>query len=218
MFFSGLFILLFSALRLVSSHVVCFQRDHQAGRMSVIYIERTDNMMELFPEPPFLSGSLCALRPLSLDHATALEKLTRQAAVYRYLPTFLFEKKYEAREAILRLYTEGLKDSLILGIFQENRFCGLAEAYGYRAPIRKVSVGYRLLREEWGKGLATDALGTLLRELLNNRGLEIITASTMVENQASAHVLRKNGFTLVNHAVDEDWGFPAPTAADKWIR
>ena len=174
--------------------------------------------MDLFPEPPFLSGSLCALRPLSLDHAPALEKLTRQAAVYRYLPTFLFEKKYEAREAILRLYTEGLKDSLILGIFQENRFCGLAEAYGYRAPIRKVSVGYRLLREEWGKGIASEALGILLQELMERRGLEIVTASTMLENRASARVLQKNGFTLVKRAVDEDWGYPQPTPADKWIR
>ena len=98
------------------------------------------------------------------------------------------------------------------------RFCGLAEIYGYRAPIRKASVGYRLLREEWGKGIATEALGILIRELLENRGIEIITASTMVENRASARVLEKNGFTLVARAVDEDWGYPAPTPADKWIR
>ena len=58
----------------------------------------------------------------------------------------------------------------------------------------------------------------MIRELLENRGAEIITASTMVENQASAHVLQKNGFTLVNHAVDEDWGYPGPTSVDKWIR
>ena len=32
------------------------------------------------------------------------------------------------------------------------------------------------------------------------------------------HVLIKNDFTLVNHAVDEDWGFPEPTPEDKWIR
>ena len=40
----------------------------------------------------------------------------------------------------------------------------------------------------------------------------------MVENLASANVLRKNGFELVVHAVDEDWGFETPTVADKWIR
>ena len=39
-----------------------------------------------------------------------------------------------------------------------------------------------------------------------------------VENLASAHVLEKNGFVRVTHAVDEDWGFPTPTSVDKWIR
>ena len=146
------------------------------------------------------------------------EQTVREDAVYRYLPTFLFEKQYAPAEAIARLYDEGLRDSLILGVFSGERFCGLAEIYGYRAPIRKASVGYRLLREEWGKGIATEALGLLIRELLENRGIEIITASTMVENRASARVLEKNGFTLVARAVDEDWGYPAPTPADKWIR
>ena len=54
--------------------------------------------------------------------------------------------------------------------------------------------------------------------LFSQTDIEIITASTMVENQASANVLRKNGFTLVVHAVGEDWGYPEPTIADKWIR
>ena len=39
----------------------------------------------------------------------------------------------------------------------------------------------------------------------------------MVENRASARVLEKNGFTLVNRHVGEDWGYDQPTLADKWI-
>ena len=58
----------------------------------------------------------------------------------------------------------------------------------------------------------------MVQELLTHRGIEIITASTMIENQTSAHVLVKNGFTLVNHAVDEDWGYNRPTSVNKWIR
>ncbi len=182
-----------------------------------MYIEKTDNMTGLFSEPPVLTDGALALRPLTRSDTDGLRKLTQQDAVYRYLPTFLFEKKYDAGDVIPRLYSEGLKDSLILGIFKEERFCGLAEIYGYRAPINKASVGYRLLQEEWGKGIATRALGLMIRELLTHRGIEIITASTMVENRASAHVLEKNGFTLVSHAVCEDWGHAAPTPADKWI-
>lgn len=181
-------------------------------------MNKMDNMMELFSDPPILPGRNLCLRPLELRDTEALQRLTKQDAVYRYLPTFLFEKKYEASEVIRRLYVEGLKESLILGIFQENLFCGLAEIYGYRATIHKASVGYRLLREMWGRGIATEALCLMVQELLVNRGIEIITASTMIENRASAYVLGKNGFTLVSHAVDEDWGFDTPTSVDKWIR
>ncbi len=184
-----------------------------------MYTERTDSMKKLFPEPPVLGGGALRLRPLGASDTEGLRRLTRQEAVYRWLPTFLFEKKYgDPGEAIRHMYSEGLEDSLILGVFREGSFCGLAEVYGYREPIRKASVGYRLLQEEWGKGTATEALRIVVDELLAVRGIEIITASTMAENAASARVLRKNGFTLVNRAVDEDWGYPEPTPADKWIR
>ena len=183
-----------------------------------MYKERTDNMRGLFPSPPVLSDESLCLRPLTLSDRNDLHHLVQEEAVYRYLPTFLFEKKYEPADVIRRLYEEGLNDSLILGVFSGSRFCGLAEIYGYRAPIRKASVGYRLLQEEWGKGIAARALGIVVRELLENRQIEIITASTMIENQASAHVLMKNGFALVAHAAEEDWGFAGPTLADKWIR
>lgn len=184
-----------------------------------MYRERTDNMKWLFPEPPVLYGENLCLKPLALSDADSLSRLTQQEAVYRYLPTFLFEKKYDDPEkAISCLYDEGLADSLILGIHRENHFCGLLEVYSYRAPIHKASVGYRLLLEEWGKGIATESLEIMIDELMTVRGIEIITASTMLQNLASAHVLQKNGFSLVNHAVEEDWGFPEPTLTDKWIR
>ena len=185
----------------------------------MIHKEKKDSMRLLFTDLPVLQGEGLLLRPLESADAGDLLRLTRQENVYRYLPTYLFEKQSGDMEAVIRgLYHECLEDSLILGVFRDRRFCGLAEVYGYRAPILKVSVGYRLLEETWGQGIATEALRLLLRELLTNRGIEIITASTMIENLASARVLRKNGFTLVNHAVDEDWGYPAPTPADKWIR
>ena len=175
-------------------------------------------MKSLFPDIPQLESRLLCLRPLRLSDADDLRKLTAQAEVYRWLPTFLFEKRYEAEEAIRRMYDECLEESLIYGVFREDVFCGLAEIYGCRPWIHKVSIGYRLRKEAWGQGIASEALRLLLEELLEHRQVEIITGSTMVENHASAHVLMKNGFTLVNHDVEEDWGYPAPTRTDKWVR
>ena len=58
----------------------------------------------------------------------------------------------------------------------------------------------------------------MLDYLSGQTDVRIITASTMVENRASARVLEKNGFIRVTPGVPEDWGYDAPTIADKWFR
>ena len=173
-----------------------------------------------FSEIPRLEGGRLLLRRITHGDADALAGLARSEAVYRYLPTFLYEQKYpDIHRVIDGLYAECLEESLILGVFlrDEDRFCGLAEMYGFRDPIHKISIGYRFLEAYWGKGIASEAVGLLVDHLLRETDIEIITASTMVENQASARVLEKNGFTLVNRHVGEDWGYDQPTLADKWI-
>ncbi len=147
-------------------------------------------MKNLFSDIPELRGERVLLRKLTDDDADGLAALKSSPSVYRYLPTFLFEQKYDDPHTVIpRLYHEGLEQSLILDVFMNGRFCGLAEMYGYREPIRKISVGYRLQEACWGQGIATEALRLMIGELIMERKIEIITASTMVENQASAHVL-----------------------------
>ena len=181
-------------------------------------------MKKLFSEIPYLTGARLCLRAVGPEDADSLSEMVNNPNVYRYLPTFLFEKKYEDADYVIdRLYDECSKDSIILGIFQKDptagrSFCGLAEMYGFRDPIHKISVGYRLLERCWGQGIATGALKLMVDYLYNETDIEIVTASTMVENLASANVLRKNGFSLVVHAVEEDWGYETPTLTDKWIR
>ncbi len=175
-------------------------------------------MKDLFSEIPALRGDGLELRRLALCDAENLRALTGCDEVYRYLPTFLFEKQSaDAAETIRQLY-EGHTESLILDVFSDGGFCGLAEFYGYRAPLRKISVGYRLLPQCWGKGIATKTLGLMVGYLFSETDVKIITASVMPENRASARVLEKNGFRLAARAVLENWGYPRPTKADKWIK
>ena len=180
-------------------------------------------MKKLFPEIPVLNNGQIELRALTQADAEALEEMVNSRRVYRYLPTFLFEKKYpDVREVIRRLYTECLEESLILGVFSGDgssfdTFCGLAEMYGYKEKIHKISLGCRLAEHALGKGIGTQAVAMMADLLLREKGIGIITASSMIENRASARALEKNGFTLVVHAAEEDWGFGAPTLADKWI-
>ena len=176
-------------------------------------------MKKLFSEIPYIKGDRIVLREITLDDVPALKELTESQEVYKYLPTFLFEKKYEDIGYVIRhLYDECFRESIILGVYMDDGFCGLAEMYGFRDEIHKISVGYRLHERYWGQGIATEALRLMVDYLYNETDIEIITASTMIENQASARVLAKNGFDLVVHAVPEDWGYDEPTIADKWIR
>ena len=175
-------------------------------------------MKVLFPEVPFIQGDTIALKALTQNDAVALQEFVDSPRVYRYLPTFLFEKKYDDVHLVIdRLYTECLEESLILGVFDKEGFGGLAEFYGYRPEFRKISLGCRFAERCWGKGIGTEAIRLMLKYLKENTDIDIITASTMVENIGPGKVLEKNGFSLVVHAAKEDWGFDEPATVNKWI-
>ena len=180
-------------------------------------------MIKLFDEIPFIEDERIIISRLEESDSEALRNLMNDNLVYRYLPTFLLEKQYnDPLDVIRKMYGECInnKSAIHLGIFlKENRvFCGLAELYGFKDDIHKISLGYRLLSSFWGKHIASDAVRLIIDYLYTKTNIEIITASTMPDNKASEKVLRKNGFDLVVSFSDEDWEFDKPTPADKWIR
>lgn len=59
--------------------------------------------------------------------------------------------------------------------------------------IGEIEVGYRLLPEFWGQGLATEGARALIDYGFRNCGLEKIVAITHLENQSSQKVLIKCG-------------------------
>ena len=179
-------------------------------------------MVRLFDEIPRLEGKSIVLDKVVQSDAPGLQELVDSKAVYRYLPTFLFEKQRDdVRETIDLLYRDLFtnKESLILCVRSKHdgAFCGFAEFYGLREELNKISIGYRLLERCWGHGIASQAVSLMVNYLYDQTNIELITASTMVENIASAQVLRKNGFICTTHAVEEDWGYDTPTIADKWF-
>lgn len=176
-------------------------------------------MKKLFSEIPYIEGKNLVLKQITQEDAQALTELVQNQNVYRYLPTFLFEKQYDDIHTVIdKLYDECFRESIILGVYRDGMFCGIAEMYGYRDDLHKISIGYRALENFWGQEIASEALQMMIEYLYNETDIEIITASTMLANKASARVLEKNGFMLVASAVDEDWGYQKPTLVDKWIR
>ena len=117
---------------------------------------------KLFSEIPRVDGERIVLDRVVAADADALRDLICNAHVQRYEPTYLFEKQFDdASEAIASMYGDlfANKESLILAIRMKEtgELAGLAEFYGLRDSLHKISVGYRLRECWWGYGLATEA-------------------------------------------------------------
>lgn len=78
-------------------------------------------------------------------------------------------------------------------------FCGLV----HPNDQAEVEVKYALLRQHWGRGLATEALGGMLK--YGERAFEIreVIATSAPENRASHRVLEKNGFVPLEIRIGE---------------
>ena len=177
---------------------------------------------KLFSEIPRIEGERIVLDRVVDADAAALRDLIDNQLVQRYLPTYLFEKQRDdVHETISLLYGDlfANKETLIMAIRikETGELAGLAEFYGLRDSLHKISMGYRLRECWWGHGVATEAACLMVGYLYGETDIEIITASTMVENEASAHVLEKADFIRTARYVEEDWGFPEPTIVDKWF-
>ena len=177
---------------------------------------------KLFDEIPRIEGERIVLDRVVDADADALADLKGNPNVQRYLPAFLFEnQRDDVHETIRLLYGDlfANKESLILAIRMKDtgELVGLAEFYGLRDELHKVSIGYRLRESYWGQGIATEAARLMVGYLYGETDIEVITASTMVDNVASAHVLESSDFIRTVRYVEEDWGFPEPAIVDKWF-
>lgn len=74
-------------------------------------------------------------------------------------------------------------------------------------PPQEPELGYRLRREYWGHGYASEGCRGLIDKAFEQSDVQRIVAETMVVHAASRRVMEKSGMTLVRifHA---DWPYP----------
>ena len=176
----------------------------------------------LFSEYPVLEDDLIIIRKMTDADADALAEMCSQEEVYRYVPTFLFEQKYEDKHEVIAKMDEecfDTKESLLLGVYlkETGEFTGIAEFYAYEPERRKCSLGLRLKKEFWGRKIAQHAEPLMISYLLNEANMRIITGHVMQENKASAAAALKCGFAKKYCDILEDWGFDHPVLIDKYI-
>ena len=82
-----------------------------------------------------------------------------------------------------------------------NTFVG-ASGLVYYDNTPEIEIGYRLLKEHWNNGYATEASIGLLKYGFNNIGVRKIVSSAHVENFASRRVMEKIGMRHLDDRVN----------------
>ena len=146
---------------------------------------------------PELATERLRLRAPSLGDAAALLAVLGDPAVTRYhnVPTLAtladarallerLEQRYAARETI----------RWAIELAQPREMIGTVGLLRFDFEHRRAEVGYEIARRWWGRGLAPEAAGAVVRYGFTVLGLHRIEAGVLPGNRASVRVLEKLGF------------------------
>jgi len=93
--------------------------------------------------------------------------------------------------------------------FLDDHFVGWWSAASVAENPAVAGLGYRLRREAWGAGLATEGAHAMVRHAFTVPGIDRVQASTMAINTGSRNVLTKVGMRHIRTDVWE-WDEPIP--------
>ena len=84
----------------------------------------------------------------------------------------------------------------------DNRFIGFT-GLKYLDDMQEVDVGYRLVREYWGRGLATEATRPTVAYGFNELKLDRVIAMALPDNKGSIRVMEKLGLMFWKEIEEE---------------
>ncbi|MCC2616503.1 GNAT family N-acetyltransferase [Aestuariibacter halophilus] len=144
---------------------------------------------------PVLETPRLILRPFTEDDAPALHEVNRLPEVMR----FIAPVEQSVDDTLAYLKQGPLADYAKYGYGRHALidkasgtligFCGLK----YLPDLDDVDIGYRMLPEYWGQGLATEASEVLMDYARNTLGLTRVIALALPDNHGSIAVMKKLG-------------------------
>lgn len=168
----------------------------------------------LEPVPlPLLTTARLDLRPVTEGDLSLMVDLNADPAVMAHIlgrAATLAETAAEWSER-LTLRTDIDRGLGYWAGYHEGEFVGWWGASAFAGHPDESSIGYRLRRAAWGRGLATEGAFAMVTQSLSTPSVTRVVASTMAVNHLSRHVLQKAGLKHVGTHVQE-WDVPIPGA------
>jgi len=155
--------------------------------------------------PVFDTGRLW-LRPRTMADLEACLAMDRDPQVTRHIAG-PWDDPVKHREfveyRITRAYPRGLGYWSIFEAGAPERFIGWVLLIPDHGAGPEVEIGWRLVRDAWGRGIASEAARTVMRHAFETVRLPRIVADIAAENAASRRVAEKLGMRRVGE-VDSD--------------
>ncbi len=151
------------------------------------------------------------LREMRHEDAEALFEMDNNPAVHKYLwqkPIATIEEVHAYIDMVRNQYTTNKIGRFSTIIKETNELIGwtgikLLNDHNENGNTNFYDYGYRLNKNFWNKGYATEASKAWLDYGFNQMNIQEMNAYTHAENGASNHVLQKVGFNFIENYPDD---------------
>jgi len=157
---------------------------------------------------PQIQTERLLLRPWRPEDVEPFAKLCGDPEVMRYIGRGAVRDRQQCESSIGHFQLEWEERGF--GLFAVERldtqsfigFTGLSVPTFLPEIMPSVEIGWRLSREHWGQGFATEAAQAAMRFGLEDQGIPEIVCVLQVENAASRNIAKKLGMILDRQTVD----------------
>lgn len=143
-----------------------------------------------------------SFRPINAADFDSLLRMNSDPEVMKYVGDGSIRNHHQMLvelDMLISHYTR--KPGLGIWALESKDSCSFIGAAGlaYYDNTTEIELGYRILKEYWNKGYATEAANSILKYGFEVLRLKKIVSSAHPENLASRKVMEKTGMKLIDH-------------------
>lgn len=160
---------------------------------------KREAIYKIFARMPHLESERLVLRKISLDDIDDMYEYAKDASLTKYLTWSPHPDKAYTFEYVSYLqsrYRSGEFFDWAVTLRDGGKMIGTCGFTRFDFPHNSGEIGYVINPDYHGKGIATEAVGEVIRFGFERLGLNRIECKFMIGNDASRRVMEKNGMTF----------------------